>query len=154
MEGKENLNNILSEAIGSQMEFNKVCAKTYNKLSKAAQVPELAKALDPEQTGIDNHIGRLKLLTKLLGGSAGKQSLIFTFNPLKLSKNKANEQDIQIIQTALQLLAIQNIQYDFILKLIQLLQLAHAPELIEQCMSENQDTQVWISRTRSHLLQP
>lgn len=133
--------------------FNKEAAKTYLKLSKAAFAPELAKALGPEQTAIKSQISRMQLIKKLYQQKAQSTSPLLAINPIKLSRTKSAAQDLQLIHAALQLLAVQNSQYQAILKLMEATKPAHVPELIDQCISENKDTETWITRTLVQLSQ-
>ena len=152
MEETVNLNNALAATVGKITPLLKACAKANVKLSKAAFVPELAKALDPEQTGILNHLKRIKLLTKLIGKPKNSTPLL-GLNPVKLSKTKSTAQDIELVGYALELLAIQNAQLTLLLKLLAATALPQASELISQCIQENKETHIWITRTLDGLIQ-
>ena len=123
------------------------CAKTFDKLAIAAVTPQLAKALHPEQTYIQNHYQRLKLITKLLPKVKALISSAIAINPIKLSKNKSTEQDVEIIFIANQFLAMKNNQYELLINLFKLLAEDEATTLLRQTITDNENTQIWINRT-------
>lgn len=95
----------------------------------------------------------MQLIKKLYQQKAQSTGPLLAINPIKLSRTKSAAQDLQLIHAALQLLAVQNSQYQAILKLIEAAKPAHVPELIDQCISENKDTETWITRTLVQLSQ-
>lgn len=147
------LTQLLSNAIENLFHFNKKAASSLLRLSKSAFAPELAKALNPEQTSINSHRSRLQLIKKLISPKPQAVALLIDINPFKLARTKSAAQDIVIIGYALQLLAVQNSQYHCILTLINSLAIPHAPELIDQSIQENRDTATWITRTLGNLVQ-
>jgi hypothetical protein len=147
------LNQILSNAIENLLHINKKAASSFLKLSKSAFAPELAKALDPEQTFIENHRSRLQLLKKLIPCKPKAVNSIIKIDPFKLAKHKSSAQDKLIITYALLLLSVQNAHYHCILMLNKSLDIPYAVELIDQSISENSNTEIWITRTFNNLNQ-
>lgn len=142
---------IFIDAIDSLLAFEQTCSKTYIKLSKAALAPELGKALDPEQTNIKSHIQRLKLIKKLFTIKSGAALSTLSISAAKLSKTKTAMQDLKIMHFALQLQYLKVSQYHFLLALGTSIQQEHAITLLEQCISENNDTNTWIKRTLNQI---
>ncbi len=147
---QEQMEQIFIEAITTLLLFENTCAKVYLKLSKTAFAPELAKALDPEQTNIKSHIQRLKLIKKLFNIKPGVALPILSINTPKFSSAKTAMQDLNIMHYALQLQDLKISQYHFLLALSISIQLEHAIALVEQCINENNDTNTWIRRTLDH----
>jgi ferritin-like metal-binding protein YciE len=135
------------------IELERKCAKTFDKLANAALTPELAKALHPEQTYIQNHYQRLKLITKLLPKGKAPIASAIVINPIKLSKNKSNEQDVELIFIANQFLAMKNNQYELLINLFKLLAEDEATTLLRQTITDNENTQIWINRTLIQLVE-
>ena len=140
------IDQIIIDAVDSLLTFENTCAKAYVKIAKAAFAPELAKALDPEQTNIKSHIQRLKLIKKLFPIKSGVALPILSIDTPKFSSTKTAIQDLMIMHYALQLQGLKINQYHFLLALSILIEQEHAIPLMEQCISENNDTNTWIKR--------
>jgi len=153
MEAHQNQFDILTSIVNALISSEKKCVKLYAKLEKAAETPELGKALNPEQTSMNEHIGRLKLIKKLLPNNvASITPLLNIDHKVKLTKAKNNQQDQLIAHTALQLQAIKIVDYEFLLALSKEAQLSHAITILEQSINENNATTEWIKRTLQHLI--
>lgn len=129
------------------IEVERKCAKSFDKLANAAFTPELVKAFHPEQTYIQNHYQRLKLISKLLPKSKALIAAAIVINPIKLSRKKSNEQDVELIFIANQLLAMKNNQYELLINLLKLQEEDEAITLLRQTITDNENTQIWINRT-------
>jgi len=143
---------MLRAAIDSAIGFEKNCTKLYEKLASASLAPELSKALHPEQTGIGSHIERLQLIKKLIIGKTEIQLSFLTINPTKLKKGKSNTQDLLILHTALQYQAAKINEYETLLAYVTDVLESPVPELISQCIAENEQTSLWLKRTLNHQL--
>ena len=141
------LEKLLHGVTDALIEFEKSCAKTYLKMYRIVLTPELAKAIHPEQTEINNHVKRLGLVKKLLGEKPNQSANILSINPIKLKKEKSLIQDVYIACLILQLQETKLSQYQFLAKLVDTLKIETAGQIIEQCIAENTATSTWVKRT-------
>lgn len=136
------------ETLLSEIEtLEKSSKKHFSQFRKAAFNPELAKALHEEQTGINDHIKRLKLIAieqqiKKLAGTTTTKSASLT----NYGRKKEASRDLLMIAHAQQLLQQKQVYYKLLHKIAVHLNLEHTPTLLQQTTDENDATLIWLDK--------
>lgn len=148
-----NFSQVLHNVIQELTTLEKACKKVFLKIRKLAESPELAKALHDDQTGITDHIGRLKLIKIEIGKTATKLN---TANEINLSlnhdKKKGVERDLWLVAKAQQFILQKIALYKLTHHIALQLELPHSPVLLEQSTKENEATSTWLDRIAHRIL--
>ena len=146
-------NNLLVRILAELTALEKASKKAYNQIRKLSQTPELSKALHGEQTGIEDHLGRLKLIKIEISKSATKTAAkdIHSIN-LSHDGKKGPERDLWLIAGAQQLIQQKIALYKIAYRISLQLSLPHSPVLLEQTIKENEATATWLDRIAQRIL--
>ena len=136
------------ETLLSELEtIEKSSKKHFSQIRKAAFSPELAKALHEEQTGINDHTKRLKLIA--IEQQIKKKAGTTTIKSTSLSnygRKKEASRDLLMIAHAQQLLQQKQAYYRILYKIAVHLNLEHTPILLQQTSEENEATLTWLDK--------
>lgn len=132
--------------------IEKTLTKRYKKLEKSAFTDELAKCLSPISTDQEAHLKRLKLMRELLKGKPlSKPS--FKHEENKLQKVTI-DQDLLIIKEALGFQNHKLAIYEFLHPISIALALTSVPEMIEQTITDNRNTNTWLRQIIQNIVGP
>jgi len=133
--------------------LEKACKKAFLKIRKLADAPEFAKALHEDQTGIIDHMGRLKLIQTEMARKTVKPTKTDR-NDLHLSEDKkiGPEKDLWLIASAQQIIQQKIALYKLVHRIASQQQLVHSPVLVEQTIKENEATSTWLDRIAQRIL--
>lgn len=146
---QQKLANELAKIINLEQQLIKV----YQKLEKAAFTDELVKCLSPVSTDSLQHLQRVKLIKSTI---RQKPKDIEKFD-LKINtklKKPHLAQDLDIINFAL---AFQNLKlgiYEFLHPLAVSLKLEIEANLIEQTITDNRNTNIWLRQIIQNIVSP
>ena len=145
--------NLLQRILGELTALEKASKKAYVQIRKLSQTPELSKALHSEQTGIEDHLGRLKLIKIEISKNAEKTTAK-DIQSISLSQDrkKGPERDLWLIAGAQQLIQQKIALYKIAYRISLQLALPHSPVLLEQTIKENEATATWLDRIAQRIL--
>ncbi|MFN0257772.1 DUF892 family protein [Pedobacter ureilyticus] len=145
--------NLLQRILGELAALEKVSKKAYTQIRKLSYSPELCKALHSEQTGIEDHLGRLKLIKTEIGKTVAKTAAkdIQSVN-LSQDGKKGTEKDLWLTAGAQQLIQQKIALYKIAYRISLQLSLPHSPVLLEQTIKENEATSTWLDRIAQRIL--
>lgn len=144
---------LLQRILGELTALEKACKKAYTQIRKLAQTPELSKALHSEQTGIEDHLGRLKLIKIETSKTATKTTAKDIQNiSLGHDRKKGSERDLWLIAGAQQLIQQKIALYKIAYRISLQLALPHSPVLLAQTIKENEATATWLDRIAQRIL--
>jgi len=133
--------------------LEKSSKKYYHQIRKAAFNPELAKALHHEQTGIDDHLRRLKLIAIELPKDVKKiEALKEIYSTKSYGRTKDNVRDLLMIAQAQQILQTKLADYKLLQRLANVLNLEHTPELLNQTIADNDATNTWLDKIAQRII--
>lgn len=145
--------NVLLRMLSELETLERANKKSYLQIRKLSQAPELAKALHAEQTGINDHLRRLKLIsTEINKAKVKKHKSINKLLSLDHDRKKGSERDLWLISRAQQFLYQKISLYKIAHRIALHLELTHSPVLFEQTIKENEATVTWLDRTAQRIL--
>ncbi|SOD12576.1 DUF892 family protein [Pedobacter xixiisoli] len=145
--------NVLQQILHELEMLEKLSKKNYLRIRELAHAPELAKAMHSDQTGVLDHINRLKLIGIELKIKSEKSTASSAENiSMGSNKKKGAERDLWMISKVQQLIhrkiALYKIAHCISLNQV----LVHAPILLEQTTRENEATSTWLDRIIQRIL--
>ncbi|MDQ8051946.1 MAG: DUF892 family protein [Pedobacter sp.] len=147
------LQTLFASRITQIEQLEKLSEKKYAKLRAAAHTDELAKCLDPVSTDIIAHCKRIKLIKKLIPKTdlSINQLPFPTFQPRRTA---SPEQDILIIEYALNIQSQKLAIYELLHPIAKALNLASAAELIAQTIEDDRNTNTWLRQIIQNTIVP
>lgn len=133
--------------------LEKMQAKHYRKIVKAAFTDELSKCLDPVSTDYLQHLQRLKLTKKTV--TAKPTANVPTAVDEKISIKKPSfQQDLAFIEFALACQHQKLALYEFLHPLAVNLKAEIAAEMIQQTINDNRNTNKWLRQIVQNIIVP
>lgn len=127
--------------------------KQHLQIRKAAFAPELAKALHHEQTWINDHIKRLKLIAleltkeaKKVGASTG------ILSTKSYGRKKDDVRELLMIAQVQQTLQTKLVLYKLLQRLANVLKLELTPQLLNQTIADNEATNTWLDKIAQRII--
>ncbi len=145
--------NTLAQLTYDLSNLEKNSKKLYDTIRKHANMPELAKAVHPEQTGVMSHIKRLKLIAQEIGKVDAKDSGSL-LAPIRIPKQlkKGIERDLWLIAKSQQIIYQKLPLYKVAHAIATHLQLENSALILAQTLEDNEATSTWLQRILPRIL--
>ncbi|MFI5453405.1 DUF892 family protein [Pedobacter sp. UC225_61] len=147
------LHQLFAQRILQVEQLEKLSAKKYVQLAKAAHTDELAKCLNPESTDIPAHQQRISLIKKLIPKTE-KPEIQHPLSPFQVKSKGSLNQDLILIEYALQVQNQKLALYELLHPIAVALGLETVPSLIEQTISDNRNTNTWLRQIIQNIISP
>lgn len=142
-----------NETIAAIYALEKKLIKPYQKLKDFAHTHELTKCLSPISTDSEQHLKRLELIRLSIGKKNSIKANAVALPVIKLKK-ASTEQDLDIIEYALNFQSCKLGYYEFLHPMAMALTLEIEAELIEQTITDNRNTNTWLRQIVKNIVIP
>lgn len=147
----------LSEVYAAEKKY----MKCFQQMAEAAYTDELRSAISPEGTELENHLSRLSqimeamnLKTSRITASLDDELLVLGKEVCGFQKQQSVLKDIQILQTATQLVQIRIAAYESLYLMAMALKMDNASVLLEQCFKDYKNTVAYMSQIAQNIIYP